>query len=105
MGYEDCPIVSIDQIRRYRMVKLKRETIAKRNVRIDDLMGRLLSCNQNVACINNILKCYGSSDFTLEEIGAILGITRERVRQIEASALKKLKNPKIGRVLREYFVI
>jgi len=39
---------------------------------------------------------------TLEEIGLILGITRERVRQIEASALKKLKHPKYARKLRDY---
>jgi RNA polymerase primary sigma factor len=30
--------------------------------------------------------------YTLEEIGNELGVTRERVRQIEANALRKLKN-------------
>ncbi|MAK46054.1 MAG: hypothetical protein CMI24_02175 [Opitutae bacterium] len=30
---------------------------------------------------------------TLEEIAAIMGVTRERVRQIEAQALKKLRHP------------
>jgi len=42
------------------------------------------------------------SERTLEEIGKALGITRERVRQIEASAIKKLKHPKIGKELRDY---
>lgn len=42
------------------------------------------------------------SDRTLEEIGEALGVTRERVRQIEASAIKKLKHPKIGRPLKAY---
>ena len=32
----------------------------------------------------------GGCEYTLEEIAEILGITRERVRQIEAQALKKL---------------
>lgn len=42
------------------------------------------------------------SDRTLEEIGKALNITRERVRQIESSAIKKLKHPKIGRELKNY---
>lgn len=42
------------------------------------------------------------SDRTLEEIGNELGVTRERVRQIESSAIKKLKHPKVGRKLKNY---
>ena len=42
------------------------------------------------------------SDRTLEEIGKELSVTRERVRQIEASAIKKLKHPKVGRKLKNY---
>jgi RNA polymerase primary sigma factor len=42
------------------------------------------------------------SDRTLEEIGKELNVTRERVRQIESSALKKLKHPKVGRALKSY---
>lgn len=42
------------------------------------------------------------SDRTLEEIGKELNVTRERVRQIESSAIKKLKHPKIGRALKAY---
>ncbi len=37
------------------------------------------------------MKSIKSGDYTLEEIANILGVTRERVRQIEAQALKKLK--------------
>jgi RNA polymerase primary sigma factor len=44
------------------------------------------------------------SDRTLEEIGKELNVTRERVRQIEASAIKKLKHPKVGRTLKNYIV-
>lgn len=33
------------------------------------------------------------ADFTLEEVGKVLDLTRERIRQIEAKALRKLKHP------------
>lgn len=42
------------------------------------------------------------SDRTLEEIGKELNVTRERVRQIESSAIKKLKHPRVGRNLKKY---
>ncbi|AOO65720.1 RNA polymerase sigma factor RpoD [Sulfurospirillum halorespirans] len=45
---------------------------------------------------------HDESDRTLEEIGKELNVTRERVRQIESSAIKKLKHPKVGRKLKNY---
>ena len=42
------------------------------------------------------------SDRTLEEIGKSLKVTRERVRQIESTAIKKLKHPKVGKRLKSY---
>ncbi len=38
---------------------------------------------------------------TLEEIGRIMGVTRERVRQIEARALRKLRHPSRMNILNE----
>ena len=38
---------------------------------------------------------------TLEEIGNIMGVTRERVRQIEARALKKLRHPVYSKQLKD----
>jgi len=40
--------------------------------------------------------------FTLEVIAYLMGMTRERVRQIEGSAMLKLKHPKYQRGLKQY---
>ncbi len=43
-----------------------------------------------------------NSDHTLEEVGLQFSVTRERIRQIEAKALRKLKHPSRSRVLRSF---
>ncbi|NLG40230.1 MAG: sigma-70 family RNA polymerase sigma factor [Chloroflexi bacterium] len=48
---------------------------------------------------------YGLLDgqaYTLEEVGRKMGVTRERVRQIEAQALTRLRHPSVRRKLRDY---
>ncbi len=44
----------------------------------------------------------GDKLYTLSEIGAELGVTRERIRQIETKALRKLRHPSRARQLREF---
>lgn len=48
---------------------------------------------------------YGLLDgqaYTLEEVGNKMGVTRERVRQIEAQALSRLRHPSVQKILRDY---
>lgn len=45
----------------------------------------------------------GSRKHTLKELGEIFSITRERIRQIQKGALRKLRNPTIRQKLRNYY--
>ncbi|MGB5867420.1 MAG: RNA polymerase sigma factor RpoD [Arcobacteraceae bacterium] len=68
---------------------------------IDQILGQLNEREQAVVRMRfGLLE--DRSDRTLEEIGNTLSVTRERVRQIESSAIKKLKHPKVGRNLKNY---
>jgi len=71
------------------------------NLQIDEVLGQLNEREQAVIRMRfGLLE--DMSDRTLEEIGKELNVTRERVRQIESSAIKKLKHPKVGRKLKNY---
>jgi RNA polymerase primary sigma factor len=67
---------------------------------IEDVLGELTSRERRALQLR-----FGLDDGrrrTLEEVGAELGVTRERARQIEAEALRKLRHPRLSRKLRDY---
>ena len=75
---------------------------ASKNSDRDDIRQRLSLLLENERRVIDMR--YGLTDGrirTLEEIGSELNLTRERVRQIEAKALRKLKNPSRGKGLSE----
>ena len=44
----------------------------------------------------------GQKPMTLEEVGREFGVTRERIRQIESKALRKLRHPSKKKKLQDY---
>jgi RNA polymerase primary sigma factor len=67
---------------------------------LEDVMKNLTDREQTVLRLR-----FGLEDGhprTLEEVGQVFNVTRERIRQIEAKALRKLKHPTRSKKLREY---
>jgi RNA polymerase primary sigma factor len=62
-----------------------------------EALAELTPREQRVLCMR--FGIGGAGEHTLEEIGTVFGVTRERIRQIEAKALAKLRNPAHARKL------
>jgi RNA polymerase primary sigma factor len=67
---------------------------------VEDLLATLSPKERRVLQLR-----YGLVDgrlLTLEEVGKRLGVTRERIRQIEAKALRKLRHPSRSKKLKDF---
>ncbi|MDR1007460.1 MAG: hypothetical protein LBL65_02695 [Campylobacteraceae bacterium] len=82
-------------------LRLNNEQKAK--IRVIEEMYMQDTAKYYIALARVVYGDYCLGDMTLEEVSIILNTTRERVRQIENTAIKKLKNPRIGRLLIEYY--
>ena len=76
---------------------------------IERFLPAQLSETEAEAAIQSIIADTGASsmrdmntDHTLEEVGQQFSVTRERIRQIEAKALRKLKHPSRSRKMRSF---
>ncbi len=79
------------------------DAAAIRVLRSEDIQAALLCLQERERMV--ILYRFGFIDgksYTLEEVGKKFGVTRERIRQIEAKALRKLRKPSAMRYLQAY---
>jgi RNA polymerase primary sigma factor len=68
--------------------------------KLDDVLGSLTEREEKVLRLR-----FGLGDGyprTLEEVGSVFNVTRERVRQIEAKALRKMRHPTRARELKSF---
>ena len=82
------------------MIPLEETTRILLNEQLSEALSTLTRREEEVLRLR-----YGLTDGrarTLEEVGQIFHVTRERIRQIEAKALRKLKHPTRSRKLRDY---
>ncbi|MCA9944849.1 MAG: sigma-70 family RNA polymerase sigma factor [Ardenticatenaceae bacterium] len=68
--------------------------------RLDRLLDRLTPREAHVLCLRYGLR--GNEAHTLKEVGKLFNLSRERIRQIEKAALKKLRQPQLGGDLIHY---
>ena len=82
---------------------LKPEEITERRMLQQDIDKVLANLSPKEATIIELrYGLHGNKPCTLEELGKIFGVTRERIRQIESAALRKMRVPARGKVLRGY---
>lgn len=67
---------------------------------IQSILAEMTPCEAGIISLRYGL--LGGRARTLEEIGQVYGVTRERIRQIEAKTMSKLRHPSRSQALRDY---
>ena len=96
MAYDYCTLRNLVAELRQR---LARKTICRTSV-VDDVLELGFAREEQILRMR-----FGigeRSDFTLEEVGQDFFVTRERIRQIEAKALRKLRHPSRCKKLKSF---
>jgi RNA polymerase sigma factor (sigma-70 family) len=97
--------ITKDWLSTYSIYRLELITgVKKTNVDLDNAIEEMLKTLSEKEAMVISLR-YGFDDGeakTLEEVGRMFGVTRERVRQIEAKAIRKLRHPSRSQHLREF---
>ena len=93
--------ISADELVDEESIEEQYEIKAKREA-IETVLSNLTPKEENIIRLRFGLNDDGI-EMTLEQIGDIYGITRERVRQIEAKALRKLRSPKNAKYIKDFF--
>ncbi len=81
------------------------EDYATNEILKEEIMGVLLTLTDREEKVIRLR--FGLEDGksrTLEEVGQMFGVTRERIRQIEAKAIRKLKHPSRAKKLKDYMI-
>jgi len=68
--------------------------------RVEDVLGTLTAREARILRLRFGLQ--NGRSYTLEEVGQMFGLTRERIRQIEGRALRRLRHPRRSRQLRDF---
>ncbi|MBA3322925.1 MAG: sigma-70 family RNA polymerase sigma factor, partial [Pyrinomonadaceae bacterium] len=80
------------------------ESVVNENLReiTEEVLQTLSPREEKVIKLRFGLGTQGGEETTLEEVGQSFNVTRERIRQIEAKALKKLRHPSRARLLKPF---
>lgn len=72
------------------------------NTTLDRILGKLMPREAQILKLRFGLE--GDPPQTLEQVGQIMGLSRERIRQIERQALRQLRQPQFANMLRDFLV-